>query len=149
MAHYWKKCPYCGNTTEDGYGIPLKRLGNPHRQCRFCSNIYKDRSVIDWETASLIKKALFYLGNGRLLCTLFVTVFFEAFLRNCTDLNPLSTTAITITTFISILGLCFLYVWRQVKEYQTDNNFDATDTVNHYEKYKNDPFAINQSTKKK
>ena len=158
MSHYWKKCPYCGRTTEEGYGIPSKRLGDPRRHCRFCSRTYKDSSVIEWETASIFKKAMFYLGNCRLLLTIFVTVIIYAFLRNWTDLKSWAITAITVATFIGILSLCFLYVRHQVKVYQSVYGCEELDTKyklkesslqDRYKKYKDDPFGINQSNKSK
>ena len=65
MAHYWKKCPYCGKTLEEGIGASLVRFGKPEQTCRYCSKTYKDRSFIDWPTATFLEKLGFYFANGR------------------------------------------------------------------------------------
>lgn len=147
MSHYWKRCPHCGRTVEDGYGYPRKKLGDPYRRCRFCANIYKDRNIIEWENAPIFNKVLFYLGNGRLLCNAFVTLILYCCLKNFTDLKLWATIAITSMFFFIIFTLCTIFVRHQVKEYldvygSYSEKTEDTSLDDRYEKYKDGMFPI-------
>lgn len=117
MSHYWKKCPYCGRVVEDGYGSPGVELGNPYRVCKHCFSRYKDRYVIEWESASVFKKFLFYIGNGRLLGSAFASFVLFAFLEVLTNLRQWATITISISVFILLFGVCLFIARHRVKSY--------------------------------
>jgi hypothetical protein len=116
MSHYWKRCPYCGWTIEEGYGgLPFKRFGNPEKRCIFCHQTYVDSSIIDWKSASLFKKFLFCIGNGRLLFCLVSYVLATSFLGTNVDWEGWQVWLACIPVFLITFALCLLYVKLKVK----------------------------------
>ena len=118
MAHYWKKCPHCGKTVEDGYGSPIKMFGDPQRQCKYCHKIYRDRSIIDWPTATWWQKFLFYFANGRFFICLMVYLVASAIVAN----NYLGwdgglTYLVCFPVFFIVFALCVVYVQIRVINY--------------------------------
>ena len=153
MAHYWKRCPYCRHTIEEGHGFPSKRLGNPKKYCRFCLREYNDSSVIEWEQASVFRKIFYHFANGRFwLCFLpsFISV---AVLKAKTACADWLIYLIGFAIFSVIFALCALYVRRQVKDYlliYTDGKHDKNKNPNvNYEKYKDGLFGDHELKDKK
>ena len=116
MSSYWKKCPHCGRVVEQGHGVPSKTLGDPIRICKYCWGRYKDRDVIEWESASIFQKISFYIGNARLIGSLFLSFFFYCFLY-FTNLQKWETIALSITFFVFLFGACLLYARHEVRVY--------------------------------
>ena len=152
MSHYWKKCPHCGHTVEDGYGLSSKRFGNPKKQCRFCLNTYIDRDVIDWESASIFKKFLYCLSNGRFFICLIPSIIVNAQIHLKTGWKGWRMYLICSSVFLIMFALCLLYVKLQVllhygsrdKEKKKKKNLEDP-----YAKYKNDPFGIKRKNDRK
>jgi hypothetical protein len=118
MSHYWKKCPHCGKTFEDGYGTPNSSFGNPNRVCRFCGKPFRDRNIIDWRNASKFRKFLFYFANGRFgLCMLvaaFAAVGFGRIYGWESTLGVMITFSIS---FLIMVGLCVAFAEISARDY--------------------------------
>lgn len=138
MAHYWKRCPHCGRTIEQGYGYPTTSLGDPRRRCRFCFREYKDRSIIDWENASILKKILFYFANGRFFLCFIPYVLASCFVGQNVEWADWLVYLACSPVFLIIFALCALYVRHQVKEYlDIYGTQSKKDDKNRYDKLKN------------
>ena len=117
MSHYWKKCPHCGRVVENGYGSPSMTLGNPYRICRYCLGRYRDSSVIEWESASVFRKILFYIGNVRLFGSLFVSFLGYVFLDCFTNLETWIIILLSIIFFALLFTACLLFARHEVRVY--------------------------------
>ena len=155
MSHYWKRCPHCGRTVEGGYGLPTQSLGNPHKLCRYCSNTYTDRSIIDWKTAPLFRKFLFCFGNGRFLLCLVLYIIASARLHLKVDWESWQVNLACLPIFIISFAICVLYVKLKVKlfydgffPYHADDDTKKISLEKQYEKYKDDPFCLRQPNKR-
>lgn len=115
MSHYWKKCPHCGRTIEDGYGSPISRFGNPQRRCRYCQQIYTDRNIVDWESASIFRKILYYFANGRIAICLFPYLITSVVSSN--SLKSGLAYLYCLPIFLVLFALCVVYVEIQAKSY--------------------------------
>ena len=115
MSHYWKKCPHCGRTVEDGYGYGMQSFGDPYKHCLHCRNMYKDNSVIDWKSASIFRKIYFYLGNGRAVLCLVLYVIATSRVRLKVDWESWKINLACLPVFIISLVFCILYVNLRVK----------------------------------
>lgn len=116
MSHYWKKCPHCGRTIEDGYGLPTSSLGNPVKRCKFCHKAYTDRNVVDWETASIFRKFLFYFANGRIALCIFPYVLTSSLVGNKIgwDSRPY---LYCLPVLLLSIALCVFYVQIRVRTF--------------------------------
>ncbi len=151
MSHYWKRCPYCGHTVEDGHGFPTKRLGDPKRQCIYCSNTYMDRSVIAWERASAFKKLQYYYANGRFFLCFIPYVIASSRVGLRVEWDDWQVYLACSPIFLIASVLCVIYVRHQVKDYLyiyvDERENGASDR--HYEKYQDGLFSIHQTKNSK
>ena len=142
MSHYWKKCPHCGRTVEDGYGLPLKEFGNPRRLCRYCYNTYIDRSIINWEEASFFKKFLFCLDNGRFFLCFIPYIIATARIGSKFEWEDWKVYLACSPVFLITFALCVLYVKIRVRIYYGKKERKSkVDTVDPYKKYENGLFV--------
>lgn len=131
MGHYWKKCPHCGRTIEEGHGLPFKQFGEPKKQCRFCYNTYIDRDIIDWTTASLFKKFLFCLANGRLFLCIIPSVLVAARINSSEWWVYLFSFLLALLMF----ALCVAYV--KLRVWITYGNVGRKEDKDKYQEYLN------------
>ena len=146
MSHYWKRCPHCGRTIEDGYGFPLKRLGDPRRKCIYCFNEYNDSSVIDWESASVFKKIRYYYANGRFFFCFIPYIIVTTRVGSNVEWADWQVYLACSPIFLIASLPCILYVRHQVKSYlfinRDDIEKDSPDR--RYERYKEGLFGSHQ-----
>ena len=114
MIHYWKKCPHCRRTIENGRGGPTSSFGNPHKICKFCGKPYRDRNIINWETASAFRKFLYYFANGRIAICFFPSLIFAFFASERGWQQPI---LYGLLVFLLLFALCVLYVEILAKSY--------------------------------
>ena len=150
MSHYWKKCPHCRCTVEDGYGLPTKSFGNPKKICPYCSNPYTDSSIIDWESASIFKKFLYCLSNGRFFICLIPSILANSQVSLKTGWEGWRMYLACSSVFLIMFALCLLYVKLQVRlHYGKIEKKKKAPPEDPYAKYKDDPFHIKQKNDKK
>ena len=137
MSHYWKKCPHCWRTIESGYGYGWMRLGSPKKQCRFCFKPYTDRSIVDWEKASVFKKIQYFFANGRFFLCFLPYALACCFLGMRVAWGDWLVCLACSPVLLILLALCALYVRHQVKEYL---DIYEEDDAHRYDKYKNGMF---------
>lgn len=115
MSLYWKSCPYCGRTVQNGAGNPRQYFGNPKRSCRYCGSTYIDSSVIDWPNASFVRKLSYCFANGRLALCVFPYLTSVA---TAVGLSNWPRPWIScLPVFFLSFALCVLYVRWQAKRY--------------------------------
>lgn len=134
MGHYWKRCPHCGCTIEKGYGFPTKYFGTPEKQCRYCLHTYRDKDIIDWETASLVKKLSYCLANGRFFLCFIPYIIATARIGSNVDWEDWQVYLVCLPIFLFIFALCAIYVKIQVRIYygKKDKHYKHTITENKY-----------------
>lgn len=120
MAHYWKRCPYCGRVVEEGSGRIFKKFGDPEITCRHCRKIYKDRSIINWPTATLLEKILFCLANGRAFLCIAMYLISSSLLDVKLDCENGLAYLVCLPIFFVTLVVCIVYVMIRVKMYYGD-----------------------------
>lgn len=150
MSHYWKKCPHCRNTVEHGHGLPLTEFGDPKKRCRYCFRTYIDRNVIDWETASLFKKFMFCLANGRVFLCFITYVIAIARVNLKVEWDNWQIYLACFPFFLIAFGLCVLYVKIKVRLYYGKSEKKAKKELSkdRYKKYKDGMFSQTSSSKK-
>ena len=143
MAYYRKNCPYCGHFIEGGGNRPLKRFGNPKKQCFHCGKTYRDSDTIDWLTASLWEKFLFCLANGRFILCIIPPMLF---LTSMDTREWWMFLVFFLLLFLSF-ALCVAYVKLRVRLYygRMKEINKKHKSKNIYKKYQNGLFHNNKS----
>jgi hypothetical protein len=153
MSHYWKRCPHCGRTVEQGYGFPTKQLGDPKRRCRFCANSYNDSSIIDWENASVFRKVQYYFANGRFfICFIPYVIATARVGTNNINWSDWKVYLACSPVFLIAFLPCALYVRHQVKDYLDlygYENEDSKKQISFEDQYKDGLFSNTSRNKPK